>query len=133
MYMKDNHINPSVLVHRGHSYHLENTLKRLTPYTKLAVLGSCGGYNNIKQIVSANPDIQIIASKQVGAMAINDPMLNAINMRLIEGSNLYWEPLWNTLKENFKKDAGTSQLFDEYVPPYKNVGVFVYRLYNADQ
>ena len=133
MYMKDNQINPSVLVHRGHSYHLENTLKRLTPYTKLAVLGSCGGYNNIKQIVSANPDIQIIASKQVGAMAINDPMLNAINMRLIEGSNLYWEPLWNTLKENFKKDAGTSQLFDEYVPPYKNVGVFVYRLYNADQ
>ena len=133
MYMKDNHINPSVLVHRGHSYHLENTLKRLTPYTKLAVLGSCGGYNNIKQIVSANPDIQIIASKQVGAMAINDPMLNAINMRLIEGSNLYWEPLWKSLEENFKKDAGTSQLFDEYVPPYKNVGVFVYRLYNADQ
>ena len=133
MYMKDNQINPAVLVHRGHSYHLENTLKRLTPYTKLAVLGSCGGYNNIKQIVSANPDIQIIASKQVGAMAINDPMLNAINMRLIEGSNLYWEPLWKSLEENFKKDAGTSQLFDEYVPPYKNVGVFVYRLYNADQ
>ena len=133
MYMKDNQINPSVLVHRGHSYHLENTLKRLTPYTKLAFLGSCGGYNNIKQIVSANPEIQIIASKQVGAMAINDPMLNAINMRLIEGSNLYWEPLWKSLEENFKKDAGTSQLFDEYVPPYKNVGVFVYRLYNADQ
>ena len=132
-YLRDNQINPSVLVHRGHSYHLENTLKRLTPYTKLAVLGSCGGYNNIKQIVSANPDIQIIASKQVGAMAINDPMLNAINMRLIEGSNLYWEPLWKSLEENFKTNTATSQLFDEYVPPYKNVGVFVYRLYNADQ
>ncbi|MBA2500120.1 MAG: hypothetical protein H0V30_10370 [Chitinophagaceae bacterium] len=132
-YLSDNQINPSILMHRGHSYHLSNTLKRLTPYTKLAVLGSCGGYNNIKQIVSANPEIQIIASKQMGAMAVNDPMLHAINNRLIEGSDLHWEPLWNSLEELFKNDAGASRLFEEYVPPYKNVGVFVYRLYNADQ
>lgn len=132
-FLKENDIQPSILMHRGHSYHLPNTLKRLTPSVRLAVLGSCGGYNNIKQIVTANPDIQIIASKQVGAMAVNDPMLNAINNNILNGNDLQWEPLWQALKDHFKNDAATTRLFEEYVPPYKNVGVFVYRLYNADQ
>jgi hypothetical protein len=133
MYLKENNIQPSILIHRGHSYHLENTLKRLQPYTKLAVLGSCGGYNNIKQIVSANPDIQIIASKQVGAMIINDPMLDAINQQIVAGKDLHWEKFWDDLGNSFKSNAAAYKLFGEYVPPYKNVGVFVYRLYNLDQ
>lgn len=133
MYLKENGIKPSILIHRGHSYHLEKSINRLQPSTKLAVLGSCGGYNNIKQIVSANPDIQIIASKQVGAMIINDPMLDAINKQINNDEDLNWEKFWDALGNSFKSNAAAYKLFGEYVPPYKNVGVFVYRLYNLDQ
>src|SRR5262249_24119711 len=63
-FMEQQQIEPTVLIHRGHSYHLENTLKRLTPSVKLAILGSCGGYNSAISIATINPDVQIIGSKK---------------------------------------------------------------------
>ena len=57
---------PSVLIHRGHSYHLDKTLKRLQPSVKLAILGSCGGYNGAISIANINPNAQIIVSKKNG-------------------------------------------------------------------
>ncbi|MGE5107888.1 MAG: hypothetical protein ACM3H8_10110, partial [Sphingobacteriales bacterium] len=53
---------PVILIHRGHSYHLNNTLKRLQPSVKLAILGSCGGYNSILSVANISPDAQIIVS-----------------------------------------------------------------------
>ena len=75
-YLEKESIQPSILIHRGHSYHLPNTLKYLNPSVKLAILGSCGGYKNMKKIMDLNPDVHIIASKQVGSMAVNDPLLD---------------------------------------------------------
>ncbi|MDP9229759.1 MAG: hypothetical protein M3O67_03680, partial [Bacteroidota bacterium] len=132
MYLKDQGINPAIIVHRGHSYHLSNTLKRLDSTTRLAILGSCGGYTNMQKIVEANPNIQIIASKQVGSMMINDPLLNFINNQVKGGIDLNWDEVWTSLKIKFKDDTMASKLFGEYIPPYKNVGVFVFKLYNAD-
>jgi hypothetical protein len=36
-----NGVKPSILVHRGHSYHLSTTLKNVTSDNKIIVLGSC--------------------------------------------------------------------------------------------
>ncbi len=129
-YLNQQSIKPSILIHRGHSYHLPNTLKYLDPSVKLAILGSCGGYRNMKKIIEINPDVQIIASKQVGSMAVNDPLLRHLNNDLAEGRSIDWVNFWSELNEAFKNDATASKLFEEYIPPYKNVSSYVIRLYN---
>lgn len=129
-FLEKESIQPSVLIHRGHSYHLPNTLKYLYPSVKLAILGSCGGYKNMKKIMEINPDVHIIASKQVGSMAVNDPLLRHLNNYLTEGRNIDWVNFWNELNGTFKAESTVSKLFEEYIPPYKNVSSYVIRLYN---
>jgi hypothetical protein len=129
-YLQKESIQPSILIHRGHSYHLPNTLKYLDPSVKLAILGSCGGYKNMKKIIEINPDVHIIASKQVGSMVVNDPLLRHLNDDLSEGKNIEWVDFWNELNASFKNETIASKLFEEYIPPYKNVSSYVIRLYN---
>jgi len=131
-YLKSQSISPRILIHRGHSYHLPNTLNYLGPSVKLAILGSCGGYKNMKKIIGLNSQVHIIASKQVGSMAVNDPLLLHLNDDLAAGKDINWVSFWEELNEKFKNDANTLKLFGEYVPPYKNVSSYVLRLYNED-
>ena len=121
---------PSVLIHRGHSYHLDKTLKRLQPSVKLAILGSCGGYNGAISIANINPDAQIIVSKKTGSKFINDPMIDVINDKLVEGNDLVWAEIWRKLAARFSKDEFALSLFNEYLPPNKNVSLFVLKLFN---
>jgi len=84
----------------------------------------------MKKIMELNSNVQIIASKQVGSMAVNDPLLRHLNDYLVDGKNIDWVNFWSELNDNFKKEANTSRLFEEYIPPYKNVSSYVIRLYN---
>lgn len=122
-------LEPTVLVHRGHSYHLDNTLKRLTPSVKLAILGSCGGYNKGISIAHINPDIQFIGSKKTGAKSVNDPILYAINETLVKNEDISWTEIWSNMTKKFSKDEATLNLFNEYFPPNKNVSLFVLKLF----
>jgi hypothetical protein len=123
-------IEPVVLVHRGHSYHLSKTLKRLQPSVKLAILGSCGGYNSAISIATINPDVQIIGSKKTGSKSINDPIIDQINETLLKKKDIVWPEIWAKLAARFKKDESTLNLFNEYIPPGKNVSLFVLKLFN---
>jgi len=129
-FMNAGSIEPSVLIHRGHSYHLGKTLKRLKPSVKLAILGSCGAYNSAISIATINPDVQIIGSKKMGSKSINDPIIEEINDELQNGNDLVWSEIWNKLKTRFGKDEFTQNLFNEYITPGKNVSLFVLKLYN---
>jgi hypothetical protein len=130
IFLKQQSIEPAVLVHRGHSYHLGNTLKRLTLSVKLAILGSCGGSNSAISIATINPDAQIIVSKKTGSKSINDPIINVINETLLNKENLLWPAIWEKLAAQFSKDEFTLNLFNEYIPPGKNVSLFVLKLFN---
>ena len=130
VHMQQQGAEPSILVHRGHSYHLGKTLRKLQPSVKLAILGSCGSYNNAISIASINPDIQIIGSKKMGSKSINDPIISMINETLISKSDLHWPEVWEKLRTRFSKDQTTLNLFNEYIPPGKNVSLFVLKLFN---
>jgi len=130
IFLKQESIEPVVLVHRGHSYHLGNTLKRLTPSVKLAILGSCGGSNSSISIASINPDAQLIVSKKTGSKSINDPIINVINETLINKEDVSWPVIWEKLSVRFNNDEFTRNLFSEYIPPGKNVSLFVLKLFN---
>lgn len=130
VHMQQQGAEPSILVHRGHSYHLGKTLRKLQPSVKLAILGSCGSYNSAISIASINPDIQIIGSKKMGSKSINDPIISMINETLISNSDLHWPEVWEKLRTRFSKDQTTLNLFNEYIPPGKNVSLFVLKLFN---
>ncbi|ULQ52245.1 hypothetical protein [Flavihumibacter fluvii] len=132
-YLKTNQIQTGVIIHRGHSYHLPTTLNYLQPYMKLAILGSCGGYKNILTVAEKSPAAQIVATKQVGSKLINDPMIQMVNEHFLQSKDIFWPEVWNTMGATFNKSAFTRDLFSEYVPPYRNLSLFVIRLFNYDE
>ena len=128
-FLKEHSLEPTLLVHRGHSYHLDKTLKQLTPSVRLAILGSCGSYNRAISIASINPDVQVIGSKKTGSKSINDPIIDVINETLLNKEDLIWADIWKKLEKRFSKDETALGLFNEYFPPGKNLGLFVLKLF----
>ena len=78
-------IQPTIIIHRGHSYWAPYTIEQIKPAAKIVMLGSCGGYNLIHNVISHAPDAHIIASKQTGKLDINQPFINLMNEKLRSG------------------------------------------------
>lgn len=127
-YLAEKNLKPTIVIHRGHSYHLQYTLKQLAPTAKIVVLGSCGGYNNLNEVLTVCEDAHIISSKQVGTRTVNEPILQAINNNLVAGKNIDWISTWQDLSTRFK-DAAAKEKFDDYIPPYKNLGAIFIKSY----
>ena len=130
-YLAEKGIHPTIVVHRGHSYHLPFTLERLQKEARVVILGSCGGYHNLATVLNQSPDAHIISSKQVGAMNINEPIIKVINDQLLAGKNINWITTWNSLETLFgaKRNGHLKELFDDYVPPHKNLGAIFIKAY----
>ncbi|MDF2187259.1 hypothetical protein [Paraflavitalea sp. CAU 1676] len=127
-YLDSKNLRPTVVVHRGHSYHLPYTLKKLAPTARIVVLGSCGGYNNLNEVLTICRDAHIISSKQVGTKTVNEPILEAINANLVAGRNIDWINMWKELSGRFRTGPAKEK-FDDYIPPYKNLGAIFIKAY----
>jgi hypothetical protein len=130
-YLEGQNIHPTVMIHRGHSYHLPLTLEKLNKYVHIVILGSCGGYHNLSVVLDHSPDAHIVSSKQTGAEAVNEPIIHALHERLQRGEDIRWIPMWQELEEYFakKKDKDLLDKFSDYVPPYKNLGAIFIKAY----
>lgn len=128
-YLDDHDIHPTVFIHRGHSYHVNSTIKVLQPSAQLVFLGSCGGYNTLAQVLNISPNAQIISSKQTGSMTVNDPIIRTIEDNIRLGKDLKWENIWNQLNNYFKKDPEYYDYFQDYIPPQKNMGAIFIKAY----
>jgi molybdate-binding protein len=128
-YLKENDFKPSIYVHRGHSYHVKSTMQRIQPSAKIVVLGSCGGYNNIKEVLGISEDAHIISSKQTGTMNINEPIIQSILQTVIAEKDISWVNLWKDLAARFQSGDAKDK-FDDYIPPYKNLGAIFIKAYN---
>lgn len=126
-YLEDKDIHPTIIVHRGHSYYAPYTIDQIPPSARIVILGSCGGYNLIHDVLTHSADAHIVASKQVGKKDINQPLMDLLNEKLRAGSNIDWIPFWN----EFKTKAGKIEGFDDYIPPYKNLGAIFIKAYNS--
>lgn len=121
-YLEEKNLSPTVVLHRGHSYYLPSTIEQMPASARVILLGSCGGYQSLDQILRICPDAHIIASKQTGTGSINLPLINGIVNTLNQGKDLEWPTLW----KNFSSRFSHNEMFDDYVPPYQNLGaVFI--------
>jgi hypothetical protein len=130
-YLKEKGLNPSLIVHRGHSYWLPRTMDRMPGDAKIVLLGSCGGYQNLNKILEINPDAHIISTKEIGAGDINRPILTHMNQVFTIGADLSWRKMWQTLTTSFSSDPNKAirDSWENYVPPYKNLGAIFLKAY----
>jgi hypothetical protein len=128
-FIYDHHLKPTIVIHRGHSYHVKYTIEQMPATARIVVLGSCGGYNNLSEVLKISEDAHIISSKQVGTKTVNEPILQAINNTLIAGKDIEWLPMWRDLQAGFQKDPAAREKFDDYIPPYKNLGAIFIKAY----
>jgi hypothetical protein len=131
-YLRKNDMNPSIVVHRGHSYWLPRTISRMEPNAKIILLGSCGGYKNLSEILEICPDAHIVSTKEIGKGDINKPIINYLNQTLLAGKPVIWKDMWASLTKLFYADSNKAmrESWDDYVPPYKNLGAIFIKAYN---
>lgn len=109
-------------IHRGHSYHLPHSLKKMTASNQFVFLGSCGGYKQVLKIFQMNPDANIIATRSVGSKLINDPMLEKINTSLVNNEDIKWDEEWKNFDAQFQTKL-TKDLFAAYTAPNRYIGI----------
>lgn len=123
-FFEDHSIYPTITINRGHSYHAETTIDYMSRTSRIVFMGSCGGFHLIDLILKKSPDAHIIASKQIGKRDINKPFLQLLTEKLRSGNNIDWIPYW----KEFRAIAG-KEGFDDYIPPYKNLGAIFIKAY----
>ncbi|BDQ12333.1 hypothetical protein TEGAF0_15500 [Sediminibacterium sp. TEGAF015] len=128
-YLNEQKLHPSVVIHRGHSYYLNQTVHKMPSSAKLVLLGSCGGYQRLNEVLEIAPGAHIISSKQIGTGVINQGLINVISEDIRLGKNLKWPNLWNNLAVRFNGSA--KEKFDDYVPPHKNLGAIFITAFNT--
>lgn len=123
-YLAANKLFPTVTINRGHSYNAPYTIEQMFSTSKIVFMGSCGGYRAIHDILEKAPDAHIIGTKQIADAPVNNPFLKLIMEKLRGGSNIEWIPFWKELDAMV-----TNEIFDDYVPPYKNLGALFIKAY----
>lgn len=124
-YFKGKNLTPSVVVHRGHSFHTEATLERIPASAKLIFVGSCGGFYKISAALENAPEAHIISTKQVGTKTVNDAMLLSINENIRNGKDIIWNEFWDKMRDKL----GNNQYFSDYISPNKNLESIFIRAY----
>ncbi len=127
-YLDSLQLNPTVVIHRGHSYYLKYTIEQLASSAKIVLLGSCGGYQSLNKVLEICPGAHIISSKQVGTGSINQGLINTITEQLRLGKDLNWPLLWKGLLAKFST-VEEKEKFSDYVPPHKNLGAIFITAY----
>lgn len=127
---EDNKFEPNVMVHRGHSYYASKTIEKVRDNTQIFVLGSCGGYNSISSIIDLSAEANIISSKQIGTMFVNNPMIRLMAEYINSGRDLEWLPMWKELESKVKTNPKAYERFLDYIPPHKNLGAIFIKTYN---
>jgi len=123
-YLENNKLYPTVTINRGHSYNAPYTIEQMSPASKIVFMGSCGGYRAIHDILEKAPDAHIVGTKQIADVPVNNPFLKLLAEKLRNGSNIEWIPFWKELDKMV-----TDEIFEDYVPPYKNLGALFIKAY----
>lgn len=115
---------PRVTINRGHSYNAPYTIAQMSPASKIVFMGSCGGYNMIHDILQKAPDAHIIGTKQIADAPVNNPFLRLLMEKLRNGADIEWISFWKELDSMV-----TDKIFEDYVPPHKNLGALFIKAY----
>ena len=119
-------LTPTVVVHRGHTWYVDQSLRYLNPSARLVYLGSCRGLVSAASVMALAKGAQIIATRGVGTLTVNDPLLKGINSELLRGApTLDWDAFWLAQQGKFRGNGE----FRDYVPPPRNAPAILLAAY----
>jgi Fe-S cluster biogenesis protein NfuA len=125
--LRQRRVTPSVIVHRGHSTYVAQTIEKVPETAALVYLGNCGGYALLETILKKAPKAHILTTKGIGTLTINDPLLKALNDYLLRGKDMTWQSFWRQAEATL----GRNPRFMDYVPPDKNAGAVFLTAYRS--
>lgn len=128
-YLAEEDAEIEVLVHRGHSFYVVNSLYNLTSDVNIVMLGSCGGYNQVLDVLNKAPNAHIISTKQIGSHTVNNPMLYQLANMVNTGEEIYWDKFWKKLSDKLAGNSFAMQRFSEYIAPHQNLGAAFIQAY----
>jgi len=112
---------PQIATLRGHSYHAYKMIKVLTPDVVMVNLGSCGGAKNISDVLAKAPSAQVMATRGVGTMLVNDVVIPELNRTLLRDGGIQWAQFGTQMTAEFKKRGGLAhERWGSYQMPDKN-------------
>lgn len=94
----------SVLVHRGHSYFFDDTLKYLNSDIKILHGGGCGGNDMATDIAAKNSTVHAFMTSGVGSRYVNNPTIQLMADSLLDAAAK------GSLADTFDWDAVKSRL-----------------------
>ena len=101
----------TVVVHRGHSYHVDKTLDHVTRSTGVVFLGSCRGLGKVTSVLEIANAAHVFATRGVGTQVVNDPLLKSFNDELLQGgATLDWAEFWRKLESRLGRQRAFPQL-----------------------
>ncbi len=118
-------------VFRGHSYKLKHCIDYIQPGTLLTFIGSCGGFENVRKILSLSPGTHLVLSKGTGTLWINQYFLGELNRLISEGQGIHWPMFRLVLRDslnahykNWKRKDELLAIYDKfYLLPHENIGL----------
>jgi hypothetical protein len=122
--LKKKDLSTIEIVHRGHSYHVDDTLDRIPSIARIVYLGSCGGFGNIQRVLELAPDAHIIATKGEGTKVVNDPLLRMIDDAILKGKGVNWDDVWEKADRKFR-----DKRFQDYVSPSRNAAAILIKAF----
>ena len=125
--LRQRRVTPSVIVHRGHSTYVAQTIEKVPATAALVYLGNCGGYTLLETILKKAPKAHILTTKGIGTLTINDPLLKALNDYLLRSKDMTWQSFWRQAEAIL----GRNPRFMDYVPPDKNAGAVFLTAYRS--
>ncbi|PWC36631.1 hypothetical protein TSO352_14145 [Azospirillum sp. TSO35-2] len=87
-------LSPSIVIHRGHSYHEDGTMSEIAPATALVFWGSCGGHTRLRATLDRAPDALVLATQNIGVSTVNEALLGIMEERLLTDGTLDWNAVW---------------------------------------
>jgi hypothetical protein len=75
-------------------------------------------------VLDVCPDAQVISSREVGSLSVNDPIIRTINEAMRTGKNLDWIGIWKNVQLQMRM-SNAQQRFENYVAPHKNLGLML--------
>ena len=78
----------------------------------------------MKEALDNCPDAHVIATRQIGDTRVNRPFFSILTEKIRNGHNIEWVPFWKELDKMSNSDD-----FEDYVPPYKNLGALFIKAY----
>jgi hypothetical protein len=87
-------LTPSIVIHRGHSYHEDSTMTEIAPTTALVFWGSCGGHTRLRATLERAPDALVLATQNIGVSTVNEALLGIIEERLLADGAIDWSAVW---------------------------------------